>query len=301
MEERFRVSIPGDSVILRKPAFQGPFVFLGVRLMPAGRIRRRTVDYFPHFIHHKRTMAVIEDRYGSIGYAAWFKLLELLGDTDGHSYDAGNSINMAFLGAKIRMESDIRDGFMALLADLEAIDRELWGANKVIWCQHFVENLTEVYRKRKEELPSRPNIRDGNTTTPEISATEIRQRKGKERKGEERKEEKDFSSDSDEFRLSALLYDLILEQNPNYKKPNIQSWAKHVSLMIRIDKREPSHIDQVINWCQKDSFWHKNILSTDKLRKQFDRLVIDMNGKRPRTEGMEEWFNGKEREEKTCG
>ena len=46
--------------------------------------------------------------------------------------------------------------------------------------------------------------------------------------------------------------------------------------MIRLDKRSVDDIEAVIRWCQQDDFWHKNILSTDKLRKQFDKLYMNM-------------------------
>jgi hypothetical protein len=151
-----------------------------------GRPSRLTVDYFPHFIHHKRTMTVIEDRYGVAGYAAWFKLLELLGDTDGHSYDSSTPINANYLSAKIAMQGNICDGFIELLADLEAIDRDLWCHDHVIWCEHFVHNLAPVYRKRKMELPVKPNFRAGNTSTQPISAPENTQRRVKESKEKER-------------------------------------------------------------------------------------------------------------------
>ena len=91
----------------------------------------------------------------------------------------------------------------------------------------------------------------------------------------------DFSSDSNEIRLSSLLYELMLQNNPNAKKPNFQSWAKSIDLMIRIDQRNIGDIEDVIRWCQSDDFWHVNILSTAKLRKQFDQLLLKMNGKKP--------------------
>ena len=47
----------------------------------------------------------------------------------------------------------------------------------------------------------------------------------------------------------------------------------HIDKMIRIDKRDPLEIYQVIQWCQKDAFWNSNILSTMKLRQQYDKLV----------------------------
>lgn len=90
------------------------------------------------------------------------------------------------------------------------------------------------------------------------------------------KKEKTFLSDSDEIRLSALLFSKIKNRNPKHKEPNFQSWGKHVDLMLRVDKRTPEEIERVICWCQEDLFWQNNVLGTDKLRKQFDRLVLAM-------------------------
>jgi hypothetical protein len=91
---------------------------------------------------------------------------------------------------------------------------------------------------------------------------------------------------SDDFRLSELLLDLILERKPDFKKPNLDAWAKHVDRMIRLDGRKPERVEAVIRWSQEDSFWKNNILSTEKLRKQFDKLELKMeakiNGQKPR-------------------
>ena len=78
------------------------------------------------------------------------------------------------------------------------------------------------------------------------------------------------------LRLASLLFSKIQERKPDYKKPNLQSWAKDIDLMLRQDKRKPEIIEKVILWCQTDDFWQNNILSTGKLRKQFDRLELEM-------------------------
>jgi hypothetical protein len=38
--------------------------------------------------------------------------------------------------------------------------------------------------------------------------------------------------------------------NPKVKEPNFTSWAKHIDLMIRIDKRTPEEIEKMIIWSQ---------------------------------------------------
>ncbi len=105
-----------------------------------------------------------------------------------------------------------------------------------------------------------------------------RQVTGKEHRQECKECKEDILlSDSIEIRLSELLLEKITSRNPGFKKPNIQTWARHIDLMIRVDKRVPSEISKVIAWCQQDQFWQNNILSTAKLRKQFDRLLMQMN------------------------
>jgi hypothetical protein len=93
-----------------------------------------------------------------------------------------------------------------------------------------------------------------------------------------------FADDSIELSLSSELYNLMLENNPNAKKPILQTWAKSVDLMIRRDKRSVEDIKRVMKWSQKDEFWRKNILSTEKLREKFDQLTMGMkSASKPKT------------------
>ncbi|QDP51251.1 MAG: putative DNA replication protein [Prokaryotic dsDNA virus sp.] len=87
---------------------------------------------------------------------------------------------------------------------------------------------------------------------------------------------KKFHDHSREITLSTLLFELIRERNRNHRKPNLQEWARHIDLMFRIDNRDFRDVEKVIRWCQKDSFWFRNILSTVKLREKYDQLWLTM-------------------------
>lgn len=102
-------------------------------------------------------MFILESKFGNDGYAFWFKLLELLATTDGHVYDCRNSSHWQFLLAKTNQDDESASGILELLADLEAIDKELW-QSKVVWCQNFVDNISDVYKNRKTKAPSRPSV-----------------------------------------------------------------------------------------------------------------------------------------------
>ena len=60
-------------------------------------------------------------------------------------------------------------------------------------------------------------------------------------------------------------------------------------LMIEQDKRTAEDIKVVIEWCQQDSFWSTNILSADKLRKQFDQLKMKMSKNKKPAEDKFNW------------
>ena len=50
----------------------------------------QTVSYFPHYTEHKKTLFIIEKRFGDTGYVFWFKLLEVLGKFEKHYLDFNN-------------------------------------------------------------------------------------------------------------------------------------------------------------------------------------------------------------------
>lgn len=85
-----------------------------------------------------------------------------------------------------------------------------------------------------------------------------------------------YGEDSIEFQIAHFLLQEIRKNKPDFKEPNLRSWAKEIHLMIHRDNRKPDRINQVISWCQRNSFWSKNILSTGNLRKNFDRLEMEM-------------------------
>lgn len=118
---------------------------------------KQTVEYFPHYVSGKRTMRILEDRFGNDGYSFWFKLLELLGDTQGHAYDCNDSLNWEFLLTKTRVSDVSATEILELLVRLEAIDAQLW-EHRIIWCQNFVNNLSGLYDKRTNPPPKRPAI-----------------------------------------------------------------------------------------------------------------------------------------------
>ena len=113
------------------------------------------------------------------------------------------------------------------------------------------------------------------------------------------KNDKHLNSSSDALRLSGLLAERILSNNPsnrslkNGKKEEvILKWSIAIDKLNRIDMQSFEDIETVIIWSQADDFWKSNILSGDALRKQWDKLTVKMrapkgNGKHS-TPGQQE-------------
>jgi predicted phage replisome organizer len=126
-----------------------------------------------------------------------------------------------------------------------------------------------IYRKRQELLGDNSGTKKDNVRQELELDSEL-----------DKDKDKTFVDDSIESRLAENLFSLIKGNNPKAKKPNLQSWAKNIDLMIRVDKRTPEEIKEVIEFCQNDDFWKANILSTAKLREKFDQLWLKKkNGK----------------------
>ncbi len=121
------------------------------------RPTKQTVDYFPHFVADSKTKFILQDKYGNNGYAFWFKLLELLCRTDGHSYDCRQATDWEYLVAYTKVDEELAQSILDKLAEMSNIDCALW-EKRIIWCQALVDNLSSVYNKRTISAPKIPVI-----------------------------------------------------------------------------------------------------------------------------------------------
>ncbi|MEN6489791.1 MAG: Lin1244/Lin1753 domain-containing protein, partial [Smithella sp.] len=148
------------------------------------RPKKQTVDYFPHDCDHKKTMFILEQKYGNDGYAFWFKLLEMLGKSEGHFIDLSDQTEWEFLTSKTRVSDVVCGEILDLLSKLGAIDCELW-ESKIVWSQNFVDRVKDAYRNRTSEIPIRPdNLRkkspEPDQLSPKNPQTKVKESKGKE-------------------------------------------------------------------------------------------------------------------------
>jgi hypothetical protein len=77
----------------------------------------------------------------------------------------------------------------------------------------------------------------------------------------------------DDAPLSHLLADLVADNDPDGKRPNVtRRWADEEDRMLRLDGRKPAEAERLIRWTQASSFWRGNVLSMPKFRERYTQL-----------------------------
>ena len=138
-----------------------------------GRPRKYDAEFFPHFCNHNRILEIIIDKHGNDGYAFYYRLREMLGKTPKHGYDANSTMKHDYLLTKTGVDSELADLIIALLCEFGEIDADLWKIEKLIWWQNFVDSLKELYKKRKNELPTKNDFKTSVLIEKENQGTEI--------------------------------------------------------------------------------------------------------------------------------
>jgi len=222
----------------------------------------------------------------------WIKLLIQAGKTNSNGYillSENIPYTTEMLSTIFHRPLQIVKFALKILSDLGMIEIDISNVISITnWEKHQnVEGLDRIreqnrlrqqkYREAKRLNSAQKQI-NSNVTVTQDNATDIEEDIEKEIKN-------NYVGTSSEMRLSKLLFDLMRENNPNVKEPNFQVWAKHIDLMKRIDKRTDIEIEGAIRWSQGNDFWCSNILSTSKLRKQYDRLYLEAKKEKDRKNG----------------
>ena len=141
-----------------------------MNIKKSGRPTKNTVDYFPHHVKEDKTVIILEYKFGAKGYAGYYKLLELIGDTELHRPGFKKSEDKYYALHRTGLDEDEFVEMIDLLIGIGKVNDELWKSEKVIWIDDFVTSLSAVYHKRKRPLPTK----DGAISITEnpISVTE---------------------------------------------------------------------------------------------------------------------------------
>jgi hypothetical protein len=258
------------------------------------RRRKQTVDYFPHSCDHGQTIFILEQRFGNDGYAFWFKVLELLGKSEGHSLDCKKPNTWHYLTSKTLVDEKKAIEILDLLSELEAIDSELWNKNKTIWSDNFLKGLAFAYRNRGVSIPIKPVIYTEESGISGTSTTKNPQSKVKERKV---KDIKDIAPSGPSDAVGAVLFFscLYFDVDLDYR---FKLAKEYPALNDDLLRKELSKMeDWVSDNAGKKKFKANGHLANPKLfiKNWLERLTVQVPGKsEPKGFSAVRKFMGKE-------
>lgn len=110
-----------------------------------------------------------------------------------------------------------------------------------------------------------------------------------------------YEVDSAPYQLAQFLFEEIQKNNPEVRKPNLQTWSDDIRKMMELDGRKENQVRNMISWSQEHEFWSGIILSAKKLREKYDQMRTQaLNPKQskkvytspnPKIEKEPEWLN----------
>jgi uncharacterized phage protein (TIGR02220 family) len=274
------------------------------------RPKKQTVDYFPHIIKQGKTMTILESKFGNDGYAFWFKLLEILGSTEGHSYRYENPTDIEFLCAKTNVSREKAEEILNLLADLDAIDKKCW-ENNIIWSDNFIENVADVYSKRSCGVPQKPvfdtdnpNDKEFSNQKPEskeVSGDENPQSKLKESKLKESKEENHSPAEKKQDDTPDIPYSEIVEHLNERTGSRYRSSTKKTRRLIRARWNEGFRLDdfktvidkKCVEWMgdeKMEKYLRPPTLFGTKFESYLNQLSVKNTKKESKTAQLEELY-----------
>jgi hypothetical protein len=162
--------------------------------------------------------------------------------------------------------------------------------NNVMYVEPIVENIQKISILYQDpitlESDTLPHYNEGGSHTEKGEAPSLERGTNTEITTETTTKKKTSCQkfSTSDLENAKLLFELMLQNNPSAKEPNLDKWANDFRLMRERDNRTDEAIKYLINWTQNDDFWRTNILSPAKLRKQFDALVVKIKNEKEKNQ-----------------
>ena len=218
---------------------------------------------------------------------AWIGILLMAGDSneDGRVFlrknAKGELIGFSEPTISELLGLDINE-FKSAKEKMIKYDKILIDKNNVIQVINWKKYQSEYQRQRpyrefhkSDEINNNLNSNQNNNLDRDIDKDIDKEKKGPKLKFS------DVHMD-----LALLLKKAISERLPKLKVAGskyIENWANTFRIMIENEEATDLEIKKLIYWIFGESdFWYKNILSADKLRKQFGRIWEEMKDAKPK-------------------
>lgn len=219
------------------------------------------------------------DAFGDAAVVVFWTTLELYAREYNHIDEAGwLTLSKGFLRRKLRKSWTKVERILNFYEKRKRILLSPDTDTVKIKVPKMLEIASDWTKRHARE--TEPDLRSGSGATPAIRrrnrSKAYKEKENSKKKKKGARAEPNFPESSFELRASKHLFKLIKQHNPNHKEPNFQTWAKSFDLMRRRDKRPEKEIAALMAFVTQHEFWSGVILSPANLRKNYDRLLIDM-------------------------
>jgi hypothetical protein len=229
------------------------------------RPRKHNLDYFSHDngMRNDPKIKAVRTRFGLKGYAIYNMLLETLSEANLLRLEL-NGTQLEIISGDFGISSEELIEMFDYFEKIKLIRRQ----NGYLFSPQLDRRAEPVFEKRTQLLEDLRLENKVNSTETPVSDAETPQSKVKESK-----------VSIVHINQAKKLGELILRRKPDYKivlkekKKDYLKWAKVFRDIDELDNRDPKLTDILIEICQQDEFWQKNICSPGKLRVKYDYLT----------------------------
>ena len=237
----------------------------------AGRKDKNIVDYFPHYCISGKTLFIIESKFNHVGYAVWFKTLELLGSSENHYIDLRDESDMLFLISKLKITESQFTDIYNLLAKLGAIDEFLW-KNKIVYSDNFIKNINDAYIRRKNKCMNKIEICEHLNIKCVHKLNESKHKSTKESKVKESKVKESIYREFAHLKISIEENKKLIELGYNQSEINsiydsIENYKKNTSYK--------SLYLTSVKWLKKEyPYKSNNLINGESINLEQNKIII---------------------------
>ena len=123
-----------------------------------GRPIANNVDYFPHKCKDDKELMLIQHKYKSKGYEAFYRLQQCLGDAEYHRIDLKNTLEKQMFEMGMSVSQEVVYGVIDILVGMNWLDREVYEKDNVLWSDKFMNSIRAVYINRRRHIPEKKDI-----------------------------------------------------------------------------------------------------------------------------------------------
>ena len=253
------------------------------------RPTKQGVDYFPLDVHLDNKFKFIEIKFGLEGFAVVIKILQEI-YAQGYFCDWSDDEKLLF-SDEHKIEFEKLDLITNECLVREIFNQELYENYRILTSKGIQERYQEIVKRRKDvEVRTSYLLIDGsfgvNVNTMSTSRkhddnkstqSKVKESKVNKSKGKNNSRKQVYDESSLYYKMAEYFYQLILKNNSQHKKPNIQVWSDDFRKLVELDDRNKDEVRQVMEWVQSDDFEMVNVLSPKKLRDRYDNLFMKMN------------------------